>query len=199
MTFTDLYDNARALAPNLRAEILDGDIVASPSPKPAHQAVALALASQLHSRFGRRPGGWFFLTDSDIRLGDDLVRPDLAGWRRSRLDTAPAETPITLAPDWVCEIVSPGRANERRDYEIKPAIYGEHGVTWLWQIDLRIPCRIFVLQWKCDATSDGTGNPASWSGEWVQITTVRDLRTARTLPPFDDEIDVAALFEDLGQ
>jgi len=33
--------------------------------------------------------------------------PDLAGWRRERLPRIPAVPAMTLAPDWVCEVLSP--------------------------------------------------------------------------------------------
>lgn len=39
-------------------------------------------------------------------------RPDLAGWRRERLATLPAELPVLVRPDWVCEVLSTNRQND---------------------------------------------------------------------------------------
>jgi Uma2 family endonuclease len=53
------------------------------------------------------PGGWRFLAEPELHLADDIVVPDLAGWRRERLPEVPDAAFHTLARDWVCEIVSP--------------------------------------------------------------------------------------------
>ena len=59
--------------------------------------------------------------------------PDLAGWRRERMPSLPDTAWFDLAPDWVCEILSPSTA--RTDRVLKMRIYAEHGVAHLWLLD----------------------------------------------------------------
>jgi Uma2 family endonuclease len=67
--------------------------------------------------------------------GRDILVPDLAGWRRERMPKLPApEEPfMTLAPDWVCEVLSPSTVTV--DRQRKLPIYHREGVTHAWLID----------------------------------------------------------------
>lgn len=58
------------------------------------------------------------------------MAPDLAGWRRERLPELPETAAFTLAPDWVCEILSEG--TERIDRIKKARIYAREGVRNYW-------------------------------------------------------------------
>ncbi len=49
------------------------------------------------------------------------------------MPSLPEEAWFTLAPDWVCEVLSPGTA--RTDRIIKMPIYAEQGVEWLWLVE----------------------------------------------------------------
>ncbi len=40
-------------------------------------------------------------------MGDDVLVPDLGAWRHERLPTPPPGEYPTIAPDWVCEVLSP--------------------------------------------------------------------------------------------
>jgi len=57
---------------------------------------------------------------------------DLAGWRRERLPAIPDEAYFTLAPDWVCEVLSP--STERLDRTRKLRVYAEAGVAHAWLV-----------------------------------------------------------------
>ena len=59
--------------------------------------------------------------------------PDLAGWRRERLPVVPETAYFTLAPDWICEVLSPGTA--RLDRQRKLAVYAREGVADAWLLD----------------------------------------------------------------
>ena len=59
--------------------------------------------------------------------------PDLAGWRHERMPAVPDDPYFTLAPDWVCEILSP--ATRQFDLEEKRPIYAREGVGHLWFVD----------------------------------------------------------------
>ncbi len=59
--------------------------------------------------------------------------PDIAGWRIARMPEIPDVVGFTLAPDWVCEVVSPSTA--RLDRTRKMRIYARAGVAHLWLLD----------------------------------------------------------------
>jgi Uma2 family endonuclease len=95
------------------------------------------LTGTLVPPFGFRdndgPGGWVLLFEPELHLDVDVMVPDLAGWRRERMPDAPTEAAIELAPDWVCEILSPSTA--RIDRVQKMPAYARHGVSYLWLLD----------------------------------------------------------------
>ncbi|MDD9970141.1 MAG: Uma2 family endonuclease [Myxococcales bacterium] len=62
----------------------------------------------------------------DHSRAHDIVRPDLAGWRRERLPDPGEQRPISVVPDRVCELLSPGTA--ARDRVQKRNLYGERGI-----------------------------------------------------------------------
>jgi Uma2 family endonuclease len=130
------YDDLRAVPDHLVAEILDGELHASPRPAPRHAVASSGLGADLIGPFDRGrggPGGWWILAEPELHLGDDVVVPDLAGWRRTRLPEMPAEAFFTLAPDWVCETLSP--STERIDRGKKLAIYARESVAHLWLLN----------------------------------------------------------------
>jgi Uma2 family endonuclease len=57
----------------------------------------------------------------------------VAAWRRERLPNLPETAWIEIAPDWICEILSP--STERYDRGDKRIIYAEAGVGHLWHAD----------------------------------------------------------------
>ena len=84
------------------------------------------------SRVGdaRGPGGWWILLEPELHLRDDVLVPDWAGWRRDRLPTFPDTPAFTLAPDWICEVISPSTG--RIDRSLKMHVYAREGVSHLW-------------------------------------------------------------------
>jgi Uma2 family endonuclease len=131
------YADLLALPEDVRAEIIRGQIVPMPAPRPSHSKAQGALRRFLGGPFDDDdghdgPGGWWIFIEVDIQLGAEVVRPDLAGWRRERL-VEPDVRPIAIAPDWVCEVLSP--SNQARDRVTKQKIYAEHGVTHYWIVD----------------------------------------------------------------
>jgi Uma2 family endonuclease len=79
------------------------------------------------------PGGWWILIEPEIHIGDDVLVPDLAGFRRSRMPEPPGGAFIEIAPDWVCEILSPSTA--RTDRVRKFPIYAQWHVPHAWLVD----------------------------------------------------------------
>jgi Uma2 family endonuclease len=73
------------------------------------------------------------LGEPELHLGGEVLVPDLAGWRRERMPELPEEVGITLAPDWVCEVLSPSTVAIDRGR--KMGSYAREGVRHLWLVD----------------------------------------------------------------
>jgi Uma2 family endonuclease len=71
--------------------------------------------------------------EPELHLGDDVLVPDLGGWRRKRLPDFPDVAWFEQAPDWVCEVVSPSTV--RIDRVKKLRIYARDGVEHVWLVD----------------------------------------------------------------
>jgi Uma2 family endonuclease len=130
------YDDLCRVPDHLVAEILDGDLFASPRPAIRHAHAASTLGAEIGGPFhqGRGgPGGWWILDEPELHLHDDVVVPDLAGWRRARLPVLPDAAFISLAPDWVCEVLSPSTASLDRLRKLR--IYAREGVAHTWLLD----------------------------------------------------------------
>lgn len=118
------------------AELLDGVLYTSPRPASPHARAASKLGGALDGPFdsGRGgPGGWVLLDEPELHLAGDVVVPDLGGWRRERMPEMPHEPFFTLAPDWVCEVLSPSTA--RIDRVLKLPVYAAAGVRHVWLVD----------------------------------------------------------------
>jgi Uma2 family endonuclease len=118
------------------AEIVDGELVLSPRPASRDSAAASALSEELGPPFKRGrggPGGWLILYEPELHLGGNVLVPDLAGWRRERMALLPDAPFLTMAPDWICEVLSPGSA--RFDRKKKMPLYGQEGVRNAWLVD----------------------------------------------------------------
>lgn len=130
------YADIEALPPNVVGEILYGRLVTHPRPAPKHALASSSLGIELGGPFqqGRDgPGGWYILDEPEIHLDDHVVVPDIAGWQKVSLPQLPDTAAIHVAPDWVCEILSPSTL--RHDKGTKREIYAEHGVSHLWYVD----------------------------------------------------------------
>src|SRR5437660_8135108 len=130
------YDDLLKVPDHLVAEILDGDLYTSPRPSPRHALASSALGGALHGPYdgGRGgPGGWRILDEPELHLGGDVVVPDLAGWRRERLPRLPEEAYFSVAPDWICEVVSPSTV--ALDRVKKRAVYARERVQHAWLVD----------------------------------------------------------------
>lgn len=120
-------------------EVIDGELVRKAMPSLRHGTAQAELAAEIAGAYGLRPrgrgpGGWIFATEVEIRFEPHQVyRPDVAGWRRERLPQLPEESPITLRPDWVCEILSP--SNKQNDLFKKLRTYQRSQVPHYWILD----------------------------------------------------------------
>lgn len=130
------YEDLLAVPEHLVAEILFGKLVTHPRPAPPHAVAASALGNVLGPpfQFGRDgPGGWIFIDEPELHLGEHVAVPDLAAWRRERLPELPKTAWFETPPDWICEVLSPSTAAYDRDE--KRLIYADAGVPHVWHLD----------------------------------------------------------------
>ena len=131
-TYQDVLD-----APaHLVAEVIGGTLHTHPRPAPAHALATSALGTDLGNpfQFGRGgPGGWWIIDEPELHLDEEIMVPDLAGWRREGMPEWPGTAYFTLAPDWVCEVLSP--STRKVDLLEKRPTYAREGVGHLWLID----------------------------------------------------------------
>ncbi len=169
----------------IESEVVDGIFVTPPGSLPRHslaQGTARSLiGGPFHDDDGRGgPGGWWILPEVDVRFGlQDVVRPDLAGWRRERLPSPWDARPIDVTPDWVCEVVSP--SNAANDRVKKRRLYAAHGVAFYWLID---PQARILEALRCD----GPGST------WNEVGSYDDQAVARIAPFEAIELEVGRLF-----
>ena len=131
-TYRDVLD----APPHMVAEIVKGALHTQPRPASRHALAGSSLGDELVSPFqkGRGgPGGWWIVDEPELHFGEDILVPDLAGWRRERMPDYPDTPYFALAPDWVCEILSP--STRTFDLEEKRPIYAREGVEHLWFVD----------------------------------------------------------------
>lgn len=149
------------LPADVRGEIIEGQLVVTPRPTNRHQLIVARLIVQF-----ARAQDCIALPEPELRLGGDVLVPDVAVWLRD----FPADY-ATEPPEVVVEVLSP--STRRYDREQKVARYAALGVPHVWLVD--------ADERAIDSFSAGAGSiRATGSG---------------ALPPFRAlRIDVDALF-----
>jgi Uma2 family endonuclease len=164
------YDDLLQVPEHLVAEIVDGELITSPRPAPRHAHVGAALLSAIHNPFHQGqggPGGWWILFEPELHVKNDVLVPDIAGWRRERLPALPDTAFFTTAPDWLCEILSP--STEQLDRARKMRIYARERVKNVWLVHpVQRTLEVYGLV----------------SGVWAPSATHRDDDVA-SIEPFD--------------
>ena len=134
--FDELYRAIEALPEGVTGEILEPGVLRTMGrPGKRHRRSHLACLDALRGDNANLQGtGWWIELEAEIRLPDDrLAVPDLAGWRVERVPELPDENPITILPDWCCEVLSP--RTQRDDRRLKLPLYASSGIPWTWLID----------------------------------------------------------------
>jgi Uma2 family endonuclease len=178
-TFDELYRTIRNLPEGQRGEILvPGELhITMGRPGRKHRRAAQALHVALASRDANVGGtGWWIELEPEVKLGERLFDPDLAGWRVERISELPEDNPIAIVPDWCCEVLSPSTA--AGDVRTKLPVYVASGVPFVWIID---PVGHLVQVFGAQGDKP------------VLLVTASDEANA-SLPPFDLEIDVRRLW-----
>ena len=165
-TYQDVLD-----APAHRiAEIVDGTLHTHPRPAMSHARASSSLGVKIGGPFdydAGGPGGWWIIDEPELHLGEDILVPDLAGWRRERMPEYPDTAYVTLAPDWVCEVLS--ASTRKLDLHGKRPVYAREGVGHLWLVD------------PTDRTLEAF---ELREGQWVLIANAKDDEPV-SIRPFD--------------
>ncbi|MEZ4265791.1 MAG: Uma2 family endonuclease [Myxococcota bacterium] len=134
------YADIEALPPHVVGEILAGEPVVSPRPAAPRAVTCSALGALLGTPFALGkggPGGWQILHEPELSLDVDPrfdpVVPDLAGWRIEVMPDRIQTAQFHIAPQWVCEVLSP--STQLRDRTLKLPFYARATVQHLWFID----------------------------------------------------------------
>jgi Uma2 family endonuclease len=177
------YEDLLAVPDHKVAELLDGELFVSPRPAPRHAHAKTVLAVVIGRAFdvGRSgPGSWLVLHEPELHLQQDVLVPDVVGWHRDRVPRLP-EAHFTLAPDWVCEVVS--TQTERMDRSRKMPIYAREAVRQAWLVNpIARTLEVYRL-----------GEPG-----WVLLATHAGDERVR-VEPFDAiELELGALWEGEG-
>ena len=162
------YRDVLEAPPHKVAEIVAGELHLQPRPASLHALAKSRLGGLLGGSFGfGRAGGWWVIHEPELHFGGDILVPDLAGWRRTTMPDYPDAPFFTLAPDWVCEILSP--STRRLDLGGKREIYAREGVEHLWFVE---PAGRSLQAFELRA------------GAWASLGAAGG--GAVSLPPFDD-------------
>lgn len=180
-TYQDVLD-----APEHKvAEILDGRLYLSPRPAPVHAHSKSVLSAILGNAFWPDRGAsgrWWLLNEPELHFGEQVVVPDIAGWRVERLPRMPRVDFFTLPPDWICEILSP--VTERIDRALKLRIYGEADVARAWYLD---PLQRTLEMYRRS------------EARWVLVDAITGTAPVR-LEPFEAvELELGALWPDVEE
>ncbi|MCL2777086.1 MAG: Uma2 family endonuclease [Polyangiaceae bacterium] len=175
------YDDLVRVPEPLVAEIVNGVLYTHPRPAGPHTHTSSVLGISLGNPFylgSGGPGGWVIYFEPELHFSDDVVVPDIAGWRRERMPKRPTTAFFKLAPDWVCEVHSPStRALDRSG---KMDVYAREGVRHLWFVEpIERTLEVYRLE----------------RGLWLRVATFCDDAVVRA-EPFDAiELKLAALWD----
>ncbi len=176
------YEDLLQVPGNLVAEIISGRLITHPRPAPRHARASSSLGDELLSPFDKGrggPGGWWILDEPELHLAADVFVPDLAGWKRERMPALPDIAWFELAPDWICEVLSPSTA--RMDRVVKLPRYANAGVGHIWLIDPDI--RILEVY-------------ENQNGKWLLLSAHENNECIRVAPFDAIEFELSVLWAD---
>ena len=134
--FDTLYRQIQALPEGVTGEIIDPGVLHTMGrPGKRHRRGHRQVLEALRGHDANAVGtGWWIEVEAEVRFGPRLLVADLSGWRVERVPVLPDENPLTVIPDWCCEVLSPG-STARIDRLKKLPRYLEAGVGHVWLVD----------------------------------------------------------------
>ncbi len=127
-------EDLEALGDDARVELIRGVLYERPISSFGHGHVVSQLIGTLVAPYvlGKGgPGGWA-ISHVDWIVGQEVLRPDLSGWRRSRLRNQDPKARASIAPDWILEVLSP--STRAHDLGTKREAYARLGVRYRWYV-----------------------------------------------------------------
>jgi Uma2 family endonuclease len=111
-------------------QLINGELIMSPAPKPSHQRVIRSLFKILDAF---NPSGEIFFSPIDLFINDkNVFQPDLLFLSKTNLSFV-TQRGIEGPPDLIIEVISP--SNIFIDRNTKKKIYLEFGVKEYWIVD----------------------------------------------------------------
>ena len=175
-TYQDVLDAPE----NMVAQLIDGELYLHARPADPHVWAGAKLFSEIEVEMrlrrdaddesygdGDAPEEWAILPEPELRLGKDVLVPDIAGWRANKYQSNQANSFSEVVPNWVCEVLSPTTRNF--DLGRKSDIYAREGVSHLWIVDPKA------------RTLQVSGLSA---GRWLPISTLANADRV-SVPPFE--------------
>jgi len=120
-----------------RVEVVDGELIVTRAPGWHHNRVALNIARTIDRWL---PTGHVNFGIGVIYDETDDVIPDVVWISSERFERSLDEAGQLrqVVPELVVEVVSPGRANARRDRESKLALYSRRDALEYWIVDSQL-------------------------------------------------------------
>jgi Uma2 family endonuclease len=119
-----------------RYEVIEGELYVSKQPGVEHQYSCSRLVGFLVNWSEESGIGVALIAPGLVFAEDDDVAPDVVWVSRERLAGMLDQAGhLTKAPELVVEVLSPGKANERRDRQVKLGLYSRRGVLEYWIVD----------------------------------------------------------------
>jgi Uma2 family endonuclease len=176
-----VYEDLYNIPENMTGEIIDGELYVTPRPSRKHVGATSALGYKIGPpyQFGEMggPGGWIILIEPEIKLGENTMVPDLAGWKEERYPDEEPHNWISVSPDWVCEVLSPSTISKDRVKKMRK--YALYQVQYAWLIDpLAMTLEVFKLE----------------SGRWSLLEAFSENGKVRVEPFSEVEINLSDLW-----
>lgn len=173
-------ERVRALpADGNRYELIEGELVVTPAPSPAHQAAVLGLLRVLDPWRRQTGAHGVFTSPSHIALGEDeILQPDVFAYRTTH-GAAPRDWRNITELALVIEVLSPASAHY--DRQLKRDRYQRARVPEYWIVDLESR---FIERWRPD-------------DERPEVVAERMVWQPNPEQPIHMEIDVEAFFADV--
>jgi Uma2 family endonuclease len=123
-----------------RYEIIDGELFVARAPDWKHQAVCGRTVTLLNIWSDQSGLGQAAINPGIVFSESDNVIPDVVWASHERLERLlDAAGHLTAAPEFIVEVLSPGKTNERRDAEAKLKLYSVRGVLEYWIVNMQTP------------------------------------------------------------